>query len=320
MRSPSTAPRTEATTRMGIYDRDYERASAREGGMLALRMLSFNTWLIIINVAIFVMMALSPRIATFIFDYGHFSTHMLIEKLQVWRLITFQFIHAGIGHVFFNMFGLWVFGGMVERHLGFKRYAAFYLVCGIFGALMYLLLNLGGYLAVKAFGVQNAPLLLFENKATPLIGASAGVFGVIMACAYIAPNAIVQLIFPPVPLRLKIMAYAYVGIAAFNLVLGGNNAGGDAAHIGGAIAGYFFIRNSHLLLDFFDIFGDSRPRGPKVRDAAPARRAGVFGGGRAPNAAEVDRILAKVRDEGIASLSEGERRALREATEAQRRW
>lgn len=308
---------------MGIYDREYERASARQSGMLNMRMLSFNTWIIVVNAAVFVLMAVSPRLAQFLYDAGHFSTFMVF-RFQLWRFITFQFLHAGLTHVFFNMFGLWVFGGMVERHLGFKKYAAFYLVCGIFGALMYMLLNLGGWVAVHFFGVKQAPVLLFDNYTTPLVGASAGVFGVIMACAYIAPNAIVQLLFPPVPLRLKIMAYGYVGIAAFNLVIGGNNAGGDAAHIGGAIAGYFFIRNSHLLLDFFDVFGDSRPRGPGARDARPPRRpagpGGIFGPSRAPDAAEVDRILDKVREEGLASLTDPERRALRDATEAQRRW
>jgi len=290
--------------------------------MLSLRMLSFNTWLIIINVAVFVVMMLSSRIAQVLFDFGHFSTYMLINRLEVWRLVTFQFLHGGLAHLFFNMFGLWVFGGMVERHLGFKKYAAFYLVCGICGALVYLMLNGAGLLAIWMFNIQNAPLLLFENKATPLIGASAGVFGVIVACAFIAPNAVVQLIFPPVPIRMKLMAYGYVGLAAFNLVVGGSNAGGDAAHIGGAIAGYFFIRNSHLLMDFFDIFSDSRPRGAKA--TRPARRpgslGGLFGGKPAPKTAEIDRILDKVRDEGLASLSEGERRALRDATEAQRRW
>jgi len=311
---------TEATLRMGIYDRDYQRESARDGGMLALRMLSFNTWLIVINAAVFILMALSPRLHQLFLDWGHFSSFMLVPRLQVWRLVTFQFLHANMLHIFFNMFGLWVFGGMVERHLGFKKYAAFYLMCGICGALMYLLLNGVGLLAVKVFNIQSAPVLLIINPTTPLIGASAGVFGVIVACAYIAPNAIVQLIFPPVPLRLKVMAYAYVGIAALNLILGGENAGGDAAHIGGAIAGYFFIRNSHLLLDFFDVFGDSRPRGAKVKPARAPRRAGATGGSRGPSSSEVDRILDKVRDEGLASLSESERRALREATESQRRW
>src|SRR5947207_11272537 len=93
------------------------------------------------------------------------------------------------------------------------------------------------------------PGVLIDAPWTPLVGASAGVFGVILACAYIAPEAMVQLILPPVPLKLKWFAYGYVVVAAWNLLRGGANAGGDAAHIGGAIAGFFFIRNAHLLRD-----------------------------------------------------------------------
>jgi membrane associated rhomboid family serine protease len=230
--------------------------------------------------------------------YGHFSTYYAFERLEMWRYITFQFLHGGALHLFFNMFGLWVFGGMVEQYLGSKRYAAFYLTCGIFGALSYLLLNLLG----AVFNLR-LPGVLFHSTHVPLVGASAGVFGVILACAYIAPNAIVQLIFPPIPLPLKWFAYGYVALAAWNLLRGGANAGGDAAHIGGAVAGYFFIRNAHLLRDFFDIFGNSnRPRaGPQVDEG------------------EVDRILAKVGRDGLASLSDRERQLLRRASERRKR-
>jgi membrane associated rhomboid family serine protease len=210
--------------------------------------------------------------------------------------VTFQFLHGDILHLFFNMFGLWVFGGMVEQYLGFKRYAAFYLACGIFGGVGYLLLNLlGGILGLEFMG------LLVNDPRTPLIGASAGVFGVIMACAYIAPNAIIQLLFPPIPLRLKWFAYGYVALAAWNLLRGGANAGGDAAHLGGAIAGFFFIRNAHLLRDFFDIFGDSRRGRPRAPRPTADQR-------------EVDRILAKVSTQGLHTLSEGEKSTLRRAS------
>jgi membrane associated rhomboid family serine protease len=234
--------------------------------------------------------------------WGHMSTWFVVRDLQIWRVLTFQFLHANITHIFFNMFGLWVFGGMVEQYLGSKRYAAFYLTCGIFGALSYLLLN-----ALGASGI-HLPGVLIDDIHTPLVGASAGVFGVIVAAAYIAPNAMVQLLFPPIPIKLKMMAYAYVGLAAFNLLSRGQNAGGDAAHLGGAIAGFFLVRNAHLLWDFFDVFKDSR----RERRGAGARP-------RDADAAEVDRILAKVRSGGLRSLSEGERRTLRRASERQHR-
>jgi membrane associated rhomboid family serine protease len=335
---------------MGIYDREYVRMGPRsKSGLGSLRFISFNSWIIILNVAVFLIDGMlggarqavliqqhldrpiargevivappppspippvgavysAPLLSTTAQDkvgdgvftimtpgqaFGHMSTARGFFGMQVWRFVTFQFLHANITHLFFNMFGLWIFGGMVEQFLGFKRYAAFYLTCGVFGAISYLILNLlGEQLNVKLPGV------LLENPFTPLVGASAGVFGVIVACAYIAPDAIVQLLFPPIPLKLKYMAYGYVALAAFNLLRGGANAGGDAAHMGGAIAGYFFIRNSHLLRDFFDVFGDSR-------------RGGGAGGS---EEAEVDRILGKVATQGLGSLSEGEKAALRRAS------
>ncbi|MEZ6317678.1 MAG: rhomboid family intramembrane serine protease [Phycisphaerales bacterium] len=252
----------------------------------------------IINAAIFAIGAFSPYLKDVLEQYGHFSTYWGFGKLEVWRLVTFQFLHANFMHVFFNMFGLFIFGSLVEQYLGAKRYLAFYLTCGIFGGLMYLLLNL--------IGLAHIPLpgALTVNQQTHLIGASAGVFGVILACAYIAPDLTIQLLFPPIPLKMRTFAYAYVVIAIYGLLFG-SNAGGDAAHIGGAIAGFFFIRNAHLLSDFFDVFNDSRK-------PEPARRHK----GAKPD--EVDRILDKVRQSGIASLTEREKRTLTDATRAGR--
>ncbi len=287
---------------MGLYDRDYVREPQRpRGGVASVRFISFNAWLIIINCAVYVVQMFLRRSqpppgggvwARDVLEYyGHFSTGTgFLPHMEVWRLVTFQFLHAGPLHLFLNMFGLWVFGGLVEEHLGSKRYAAFYLMCGICGGLMYLLLNLLGN-----FGI-GIPGALVHDIWMPLIGASAGVFGVIVASAYIAPDERIHLLFPPIPLRLKVFAYGYVAVAFLNLVVfRGPNAGGDAAHVGGAIAGYFFIRNAHMLHDFFDIFGDSRKK--------PRR-------GKRANADEVDRILAKVSVEGLDSLTEQERRVL----------
>ncbi|MFN0131931.1 MAG: rhomboid family intramembrane serine protease [Phycisphaerales bacterium] len=340
---------------MGIYDREYIRVGRRSGtGLASLGLISVNSWIIILNIAVFV---IDPFLGQFarpvlvrqdidpamrgralvierppaqlplvgrsvplvIYDretgqavgrriyavtppmqaIGHFSTarafvsfdpatNVVRANTEIWRFITFQFLHGSVTHIAFNMLGLWMFGGMVEQYLGGKRYAAFYLACGIFGALSYLILNfMGSQLGIRLPGV------LPDSPYTPLVGASAGVFGVIMACAKIAPNAIVQLLFPPIPMKLKLMAYGYVALATFNLLRGGHNAGGDAAHVGGAIAGAFFIRNAHLLRDFFDVFGR--------RSTSPAP----------PSRDEIDRLLEKVSSKGLASLSESEKQMLR---------
>ncbi|HLP84271.1 MAG TPA: rhomboid family intramembrane serine protease [Phycisphaerales bacterium] len=254
-----------------------------------------------------------------IFTLGHFSTYMGFQRLEVWRLITFQFLHGSLLHIGFNMLGLWMFGKIVEEHMGRKKYLAFYLLCGICGGLMYLILNGLGTIFVKQ-GWPPFPGLLINSPMAPLVGASAGVFGVIMASAYFEPDLRVQLLLPPVPMRLKLFAYCYVGLAIVMVLWGTKNAGGEAAHIGGAIAGYFFSRNSHLLLDFFDVVGDSRKpsRGPKTKaviDKVLKPAKAEFSEKEQALFAEVDRILDKQRTEGIDKLTDAEKETLRKATE-----
>lgn len=308
---------------MGIYDRAYYRDEGGRPGRLSRW--SVNTWLIAINIAVFVVQAFLPKYVAahgmsghqiqfsgdVLTHFGHFSTVEGFQRLEVWRLITFQFLHANLMHVLFNMFGLFIFGGLVEQYLGRKKYLAFYLVCGIAGGVSYLILNLLGQTSIPVLGA------LVNHPATPLVGASAGVFGVIVACAYIAPNTVVQLLFPPIPLKMKWFAYGYVGLAAFNLVTRGANAGGDAAHLGGAAAGYFFIRNAHLLRDFFDVFQNSNKpkRARRAGKGKPHWKQSGRGGPHKPSSDEVDRILQKVSTSGLHSLSEKEKKILRKASE-----
>lgn len=253
-----------------------------------------------------------------LFSWGHFSTMAAFLQLQVWRLVTFQFLHGSLLHIAFNMVGLWMMGRPVEENLGARKYLAFYLMCGICGGLMYLILNGLGNIMLAVAPTVEIPGLLFNRIYTPLVGASAGVFGVIMACAYLSPETQVQLLFPPIALKMRTFAYAYVLIALVSLLWGTANAGGEAAHVGGAIAGYFFIRNSHLLRDFFDVFTDSRRArggggGAKTKDKKP-----LFFKSEAEKDKEfqkqVDEVLDKVRTKGMHTLSEKEKKILQEAT------
>lgn len=307
---------------MGLQDRGYMQGDNAPPGLRPARggglPFSMSTLLIAANVLVFLGQILADRTwgsrhipPGFAVDpvsfYGHFSTSKIfLPNLEFWRFLTFQFLHGSWMHLILNMMGIWFLGKMVEEQLGPKKYLAFYLVCGIFGAFLYLLLNLLG----SVLGI-DFPFLLPNHPATPLIGASAGVFGVVMACAYIAPNESMQLFFPPITMRMKTLAYAFVGISVVMLYVGSKNAGGEAAHLGGAIAGFYFIRNTHHLIDFFDVLGDSRkPKSPKP--PRPKR-----GGGASQQ--EVDRVLEKVSASGLGSLTSQEREILRHATKQQRR-
>lgn len=353
---------------MSTSDRNFVRVGPRaSSGLGNLRVISFNTWLIIINVAVFVVayfMSASPAFKVhtamghkwepgttseqveravlvdqvgpdpenpgwlfkpivdpvtgrmigrdrFVYmnvleSFGHFSTaKAFVPGFEVWRFVTFQFLHYNWIHLLFNMLGLWLVGGLVEQHLGSKRYAAFYLTCGIFGALLYLLLNFIGYVVGSMFGQVRIPGLLFNDVYTPLIGASAGVFGVLIGAARLEPMATIWVYFV-IPLRLRTVVTIFVLITLFNLFTGSHNAGGEAAHVGGIIAGFYFIRRIYLLRDFFDVFGNSRlPPKNAPPDPAIAREQ------------EIDRILHKTKTEGAFSLTPQERETLQEFNELQ---
>ena len=248
---------------MGIADRDYLRSpSSPTTTFGSARMWSCNTWLIIVNVAVFVLDNILFRAGLVgylripmeggtlvqpmapLTCLGHFSAFTAIYHLQIWRFITFQFLHVSGQHLFFNMIGLFFFGPMIENYLGSRRYLAFYLLCGIAGAFSYLIL-------------WSAHILI-DSPWTQLVGASAGIFGVLIAAAQVAPDATI-LIYGIIPMRLRMMAYILLGIAVYTVFTAGTNAGGEAAHLGGAVAGFALIKYPRVL-NFFEF----RPR-PRMR-------------------------------------------------------
>jgi membrane associated rhomboid family serine protease len=236
----------------------------------------------------------------------HFSTKKVIGGAELWRLVGFQFLHADLFHLLFNMIALYFFGPLIERVLGGKRYLAFYLLCGVAGGLMYLILNLAGYVWVGSMGLPAVPGLLFNATGTPLIGASAGVFGVLVGGAFLAPNVMV-LVFFIIPMRLATLAWVLIIISVVSIFFGTDNAGGEAAHLGGAIAGFGFIRHPDRLHRFFDWLGRFDPTSRHFR-TKPATADG------APRTDEIDRILAKISRSGLQSLSTREKKLLQEAS------
>jgi membrane associated rhomboid family serine protease len=240
---------------MGIYDRDYYRESPSRGFFGGFRLWSVNSWIIIINIAVFVinnlLTASSPDPSGYyqivqhpIYQLGYFSVVKGVFDFQVWRFITFQFLHAGFKHILYNMIALFFFGPLIEGYLGSRRYAVFYLICGIAGPLMYIVMWMAH--------------ILITGPAVPMIGASAGIFGVLIAAALVAPDATV-LVYFVLPVKLRTVAWVMLGIAAWSVLTNQLNSGGEVAHLGGAAAGWALIKNQQLLN-----FADFR-RGPRMR-------------------------------------------------------
>ena len=148
---------------------------------------------------------------------------------QPWQLVTSAFLHGGFGHILFNMFGLWMFGGAIERALGSRRFLAFYVVCVLGASLLQL-------------GVTSAPFLLGEGGIpVPTLGASGGVLGVLAAFGLLYPESPIYLLFLPVPIPAK---WFVLGYAAFSLFAGVTDVQAGVAHfahLGGMVAGAVMI-------------------------------------------------------------------------------
>ena len=159
--------------------------------------------------------------------WGHFSFFRAVEDLQIWRFVTYQFLHGNLDHVIFNMVALFFFGPIVESYLTSRQFIVYYLLCGIGGAVMYVILM------ISSVQVGSAEV--------PLIGASAGIFGVLVAATLIAPNA-EALLFGVLPIPLRTLAWLFIAYAVFTVLFRGSNAGGEAAHLGGAAFGWLLMR------------------------------------------------------------------------------
>lgn len=153
------------------------------------------------------------------------SPYTNVPGFELWQLVTYAFMHGGYEHIAFNMFGLWMFGGVIERTFGARNFTVFYFVCAIVAALAQLMV-----------------MKFFPNGFYPTIGASGALFGLLLAFGMLYPREKVFLLFLPIPMP----AWLFVtGYAVVELVLGvtGTQAGvAHFAHLGGMVGGYVMIQ------------------------------------------------------------------------------
>ena len=141
-----------------------------------------------------------------------------------WQVASYSFLHGSFVHLFFNMLGVWMFGSELERVWGAKRFIQFYAASVLAAALVQLLFNL-------VIGSQ-----------APTVGASGGLFGLLLAFAMMFPNRIITPLIPPIPMRAKVFVAIYGGIELFLGVTGTQQGVAHFAHLGGMLGGYLVIR------------------------------------------------------------------------------
>ncbi|QNH13291.1 rhomboid family intramembrane serine protease [Xanthomonas sp. SI] len=187
--------------------------------------------LLIGNVAVFLLQQLlgddtfAPFMLWPLSDFDAFSPG---QNFQIWQLLTYGFLHGGFSHLLFNMLALYMFGGPLEQTWGNKRFLTYYLVCVAGAGLCQLL--------VGWWMVSNG------GDPYPTLGASGGIFGLLLAFGMLFPNQRVMLLFPPIPMKARTFVIVF---GALELVMGftGWQPGvAHFAHLGGMLFGWLLIR------------------------------------------------------------------------------
>lgn len=194
--------------------------------------------LIIINVIVFIATLINENFMIGAFGLFYPSS----QFFHWWQVITHMFMHGGFWHIFFNMYTLFIFGVVVERIIGSKKFLAFYFICGLGAAGLQIFTQ---YIEMQAFmnaGTQSALESIAALKMTPTVGASGAIYGVLIGYAMLFPDSKMTLLFPPVTLSAKWMVVIFAAIELFTGIVGWVDGVAHFAHLGGMLIGWLMIR------------------------------------------------------------------------------
>lgn len=183
-----------------------------------------TTALIVANVAIYLLFESTGELLAPFALWPLGAAQVTGTGFAPWQLVTYAFLHGSMLHLFFNMFALYMFGGAIELVFGPRRYLAYYLVCVVSAALTQLLVAFltGGFY--------------------PTVGASGGVFGLLLAYALYFPNNRVMLLFPPIPMPARVFVFVYAALELVMGVTGAQSGVAHFAHLGGMVGGFLMLR------------------------------------------------------------------------------
>ena len=196
--------------------------------------------IIIINALIMVMRALNKT-----FMYETFALFYPTSPFfHWWQPVTHMFMHGGFGHLLFNMYTLFIFGTVLERVWGTKKFLVFYFVTGLGAALVHTgveWIQMQSLLSKAAEGSAAALNAIHVLKMTPTVGASGAIYGVLMGYALLYPDSMLTLLFPPISLKAKWFVLIFAAIELLTGVTGTGGGIAHFAHLGGLIFGFALI-------------------------------------------------------------------------------
>lgn len=156
-----------------------------------------------------------------------------------WQILTHMFMHGGFWHIFFNMYSLLMFGSILERSLGPKKFLIFYFVTGL-GAVA---LHTGvEWMQARVFIANGAAQAYQGLLVIPTLGASGAIYGILIGFAMLYPQARLTLIFPPIPMTAKWLVIIFAAIELFSGINGIQDGVAHFAHLGGMLFGWLLIR------------------------------------------------------------------------------
>lgn len=270
-----------------------------------------------------------------------FGLHFFMASdFMPWQLVTYMFMHGGWEHIIFNMFALWMFGCVVERVWGAKKFLFYYLACGVGAGLFQEAAQFVQFwmLAsdqVEGFNISMMSLVAHNSEALlnqwTTVGASGAIYAILLAFGMIFPDDRI-FIFPlPVPIKAKYFVIGYAVIELFSAMATTNDGVAHIAHLGGMVFGFFLIRywrkqidggySGHTTKDAFGkmrgMFGGKRggSRFTYTRheqQSAPQGRQDdwQYNARKKATQEEIDRILDKIRRNGYDSLTREEKQSL----------
>lgn len=196
--------------------------------------------IIIINIFVMIMTSLNKEfmIDTFALYYP------ASPSFRIWQVFTHMFMHGGFWHLFFNMYTLFVFGIVLERVWGPKKFLFFYFATGLGAALMHTgvqFIEAQVYMSEIAKGSRTAAEALYYLKMIPTVGASGAIYGVLLGYAMLFPDSVLALALPPVALKAKWLVIIFAVIELFTGVFGIGGGIAHFAHLGGMLFGYLII-------------------------------------------------------------------------------
>jgi len=256
----------------------YNRTSFGFGGGLTpvLRNILFS------NIIVFII-TLNPSLYNSVSSWFALQSDAVLYHFQIWRLATYMFLHGDFLHILFNMFFLWMFGRELEYEWGGREFLKFYFICGI-----------------------GAGLLNIVVSSSWTIGASGAIYGIMVAYALLYPNREI-LIYFLFPVKIKYFVSFLVFIAFFSTMGAQRDMIAHAAHLGGAVIGFIYLKYKTQIIHLPNIF-KQKPKKTNLKYSSGAEGKVDY------YRKKIDEILDKINSVGYLNLTDEEKELLEEGS------